>query len=168
MKILVFSDSHGRSQEMREAVAKHARNTDAVFFLGDGYLNFVRIRDEFPAIAFYGVLGNCDLAGLFRGEEVFYERIVSLDSYRFLLMHGHKYWVKEGYGRAVEHAKAAGADVLLCGHTHCPLDTTDDGLILFNPGSVGEYTNGRRTYGILEIVNGVLVRSHADLSGDKI
>lgn len=163
MKILVFSDSHGHFLEFRDAVARHAHNTDAVFFLGDGYSDFRRVRDAFPGIAFFGVLGNCDLAGLYRDEEIFYERIVSLENHRFLLMHGHKYWVKEGYGAAISRAKEKDATVLLCGHTHRPLDTLDGDLIVFNPGSVGEYGCGRRTYGVMEIANGVLVRSHAEV-----
>ena len=163
MKILVFSDSHGHFYEFRDAVARHAHNTDAVFFLGDGYSDFCQVRDAFPGIAFFGVLGNCDFAGLYRGEEVLYERMVSLENHRFLLMHGHKHWVKEGYGSAIAHAKEKGATVLLCGHTHRAVDTLDSELIVFNPGSLGSPGYGRRTYGVMEIANGVLVRSHAEV-----
>lgn len=166
MKILVFSDSHAHDAEMREAISRHAATTDAVFFLGDGYRDFYRVRDEFPAIAFYGVLGNCDFG--VPGDPAVYEQMVSLDGFRFLLMHGHRFYVKMGLETAIAYAKAKEADVLLYGHTHVPLDRQDEGLTVFNPGSVGQYTDGRRTYGILQTVNGVLVRSHADLSGAKM
>ena len=166
MKILVFSDSHAHYREMREAVQKHAATTDAVFFLGDGYRDFCRVRDEFPLIAFYGVLGNCDFG--VPGEPAVYERTVSLDGFRFLLMHGHRFHVKSGLSDAVSYAKEQGADVLLYGHTHAPMDMPMEGITVFNPGSIGEYSEGRRSYGILQTVRGVLVRSHADLSGVKM
>ncbi|MBO5110756.1 MAG: YfcE family phosphodiesterase [Clostridia bacterium] len=166
MKILVFSDSHAHYKEMRDAIARHAATTDAVFFLGDGYRDFVRVRDEFSTIAFYGVLGNCDFGVM--GEPMVYERIVSLDGFRFLLMHGHRFHVKSGLETAIAYAKAKEANVLLYGHTHLPADDVDGDVRIFNPGSVGEYANGRRSYGILQTVKGVLVCSHADLSGDKM
>ncbi|MBQ9121752.1 MAG: metallophosphoesterase family protein [Clostridia bacterium] len=166
MKILVFSDSHARYKEMREVVARHAATTDAVFFLGDGYRDFCRVRDEFSTIAFYGVLGNCDLGA--PGDPAVYERVVSLDGFRFLLMHGHRFHVKTGMETAIAYAKEKEANVLLYGHTHAPADYREGELFVFNPGSIGEYTDGRRTYGILQTVNGVLVRSHADLTGAKM
>ena len=166
MKILVFSDSHGRYKELQEAISRHAATTDAVFFLGDGLRDISRIRSEFPLIAFYCVLGNCDFGA--QGEDNVYERTVSLDGFRFMLMHGHRFHVKSGRETAVAYAKSRGANVLLYGHTHQPDDSMDGDLYVFNPGSVGEYSSGRRTYGILQTINGVLVRSHADLSGAKI
>ena len=166
MKILVFSDSHGQYHELKEAITRHAATTDAVFFLGDGYRDFWRVRDEFPTIAFYGVLGNCDFG--VPGDPAVYEQVVSLDGFRFLLMHGHRFHVKMGLETAVAYARAKEADVLLFGHTHVPLDHREGELAVFNPGSIGQYTAGRRTYGVLQTVRGVLVCSHADLSGAKM
>ena len=110
MKILVFSDTHGRYREMRAALARHAPTTDAVFFLGDGCRDLSRIKDDFPTVAFYSVLGNCDFGAT--GDGDIYERFVSLDGFRFLLMHGHRFGVKSGLESAVVYAKNKGADVL--------------------------------------------------------
>jgi putative phosphoesterase len=166
MKILVFSDTHGRYREMRAALARHAPTTYAVFFLGDGCRDLSRIKDDFPTVAFYSVLGNCDFGAT--GDGDIYERFVSLDGFCFLLMHGHRFGVKSGLESAVAYAKNKGADVLLYGHTHQACDTLDGELYVFNPGSISGDYNGNRTYGILQTVNGVLVRSHANLSGLEI
>ncbi len=38
---------------------------------------------------------------------------------------------------AARRARACGASVVVCGHSHVPFLTTDRGLTLFNPGSIG-------------------------------
>ncbi|MBR4184328.1 MAG: YfcE family phosphodiesterase [Clostridia bacterium] len=143
MKILVFSDSHNHPDLMDKAMRLNVgHGLDAVFFLGDGYSDFVRIMAKYPGPKYYGVLGNCDSYRLLEGGT--YEKLVELGGHRFLLVHGHQCGVKTGIGGAVKHAAEKGADVLLFGHTHeafdGPLDAPDGTSVrAINPGSVGAW-----------------------------
>ena len=60
MKILVFSDSHGRTLGMVRAVRQ--QQPDAVFHLGDCERDTQRLEKEFPDLPLYRVCGNCDRA----------------------------------------------------------------------------------------------------------
>ena len=66
MKCLCFSDSHGSSELMRRALNMH-RDTEAVFFLGDGLSDLAEIAVAFPMIMFYSVRGNCDFSSAYSG-----------------------------------------------------------------------------------------------------
>ena len=58
MKILVFSDSHGRLSLMLDAVAQE--KPQRVFFLGDNYRDGQSLSDAYPDIPMELVVGNCD------------------------------------------------------------------------------------------------------------
>ena len=49
-------------------------------------------------------------------------------------------------------AATSDADVILCGHTHRPMEVTYNTVRFLNPGSLcGRHTQGSRTYGILRL-----------------
>lgn len=138
MKILVFSDSHGERENMILTV--EAEHPDAVFHLGDHWRDGEELEYAFPDLPLYQVPGNCDWMQTDKPTE----RLVELGGVKFLLCHGHVFGVKNGYGTAVDRARRAGADVLLCGHTHVPYYEDFGGLQLLNPGSSGYgHTYGR-------------------------
>ena len=57
--------------------------------------------------------------------------------------------MKSGYDAAIADARAAGADILLFGHTHIPLlEQLEDGLWMMNPGPASS------SYGLIEIEDG--------------
>lgn len=145
MKIMVISDSHGQTEDTLFEI--EAVRPDAIFHLGDFWRDGETLSCAYPEIPFYQVPGNCDWSVV--GEPT--EKMVTLGGVNFLICHGHTYCVKNGYASAVSHARDAGADVLLCGHTHQPYYQEFGGLQLFNPGSVGY----DRTYGILTVQNGI-------------
>lgn len=162
MKILVISDSHGRSDRFREVIKMHA-DADEILFLGDG------VRDAFCACErAICVRGNCDALSLF-GADAPSERLLCLGEFKILMMHGHEKYVKSGLDRALSYAYARGADILLFGHTHLPLERyypagseVGDGNIsrpiyAFNPGSLYE---PRGSFGLIEIRNGSVLFSH--------
>ncbi len=133
MKLLVFSDTHGMSLYMQEAIARH-RTADAVIFLGDGARDFETMRALFPQHAFYAVRGNCDL-----GIDLPDELVLDLDGVKIFCTHGHNYGVKYDYYRINCAARSRGAGLALFGHTHQPLELYDNGLYLVNPGSASGY-----------------------------
>lgn len=159
MKALVFSDSHGKYLNIKNAIELHKSNTDAVIFLGDGIKDIERIKDSYPQIAFFIVKGNCD----FMANEYENERVITLGSSRVLICHGHTLNAKSTYLRLTLRAIELECGAVFFGHTHEPYDdlydANDKRVHLFNPGSIGY--NG--SYGIINTSGNVLVTSHGKI-----
>lgn len=144
MKILVFSDSHGNTLNMKLAVERE--RPDRMFHLGDVSRDAEELGELFPDIPLEKVCGNCDLYSQAPNQV-----IADAGRRRFLLTHGHLYHVKLGIGSAVQAARKAGVDLLAFGHTHEALCVLDDGLWILNPGSIrGGY---RPSYGVILLEN---------------
>ncbi len=142
MKILVFSDSHGTTANMKKAIDEHLKYgaIDRIFYLGDGIQNIISLSEEYTAIQFDYVLGNCDSAAYH--AHIPYEKIVAVERVKFILTHGHNHDIKSDYTYAANYAIAKNADVLLFGHTHRAEDITIEGtrgghVRMINPGSCG-------------------------------
>ncbi len=147
MKILVFSDSHGRLGTMVDAMEKE--RPQRVFFLGDNYRDGELLAGCYPEVPMDMVKGNCDFC---RGPD---ELVVEVEGVKFLLTHGHKYYVKSGTWRLPEAAKKAGAGMVCFGHTHEALNQPEEGIWLFNPGTAGGVYN-RAGYGVLTVEGGTV------------
>ncbi len=148
MKIVVLSDSHASLRYMRQIIDRE--QPDAVVHLGDYFSDGQTMAEEYPAILFYAVPGNCDQ---FRGwiSEPF-TKVVTLGGVPMMLTHGHCQHVKSGLFHLLRDARAAGVGVVLFGHTHqAYCNREDDGLWVLNPGSCG-YGGG--SAGIIEAENG--------------
>ena len=175
MKILIFSDVHGREDRVRSLLALH-KSADAVLFLGDGF------RDLPDSIAygkwqFAAVRGNCDLLwGNSANLSLPNEQILRFGAYTVMMTHGHAYGVKGGIEQAALSAAEKGADLLLYGHTHVSEErylpegtvvgeaTLTKPLWIMNPGSLGAPRNGQPSYGLIQIKNSQLLLSHGTLS----
>jgi predicted phosphodiesterase len=76
-----------------------------------------------------------------------------------LLVHGsparldEHLWPHTPEERLAELAVAAAADLVVCGHTHTPMDRRAGGVRFLNPGSVGRQSDGdpRAAWALLEI-----------------
>lgn len=145
MKILVFSDSHGRLGAMLDAIERERPRR--VFFLGDHYRDGQALADAYPDLPMELVRGNCDW------DKAPDELLVEAEGVRFLLTHGHRYGVKSGTDQLALAAKGKGADVVCFGHTHEALNMPYRGVWLFNPGTAGGIYN-RAGYGVLLVENG--------------
>lgn len=153
MKILVFSDSHGKLDWM--IAAMEAEKPDHVFFLGDHERDGWDLNRLYPAIPLNAVRGNCDWGP---GPE---EWVVELEGVRFLLTHGHLYGAKTGVSRLEGAGLRTGADMVCFGHTHMPLDRNEPGHVwLFNPGTIGGPYGQRVTFGVLTVKDG---KVHAEI-----
>jgi len=172
MKYLILSDSHGRRDLVRRAWQMHA-DADGVVFLGDGVADLSVLEEM--CCPLYAVLGNCDsrlFSFLDGGEQISQEQWMHIGEYTVLLMHGHRHGVKQGTDVAAVYAAARGADLLLFGHTHIPMEAylpaseehrRKKPLYLFNPGSLGAPRDGRYSYGLIQICQGQLLCSHGNL-----
>jgi len=145
MKILVFSDSHGRLGPMLDAI--EGERPQRVFFLGDHYRDGQALMDACPGLPMELVRGNCDW------DQAPDELIVEAGGVKFLLTHGHRYGVKSGTGRLAQAAQEKGVDVACFGHTHEALNIPGRGVWLFNPGTAGGIYS-RVGYGVIEASDG--------------
>ena len=166
MEFLIFSDSHGNIEYMKEAIRRQPKPPLAVFHLGDGFRDTKYL--ELNEIPLYTVKGNCDLLWGGDLEECPEEQITVIGEHRALLTHGARYGVKSGLGGLIASAVRQDADIVLYGHTHVPkLDTFSAGtelggkvltrpLYLFNPGSIGQ----RGSFGTLTVQGENLLFGH--------
>lgn len=151
MNFLVISDSHRKTENIREAVKKSSP-VDAILYLGDGASDFDDLT-RYEGIPLFAVRGNCDMS--IDSPSLPDEIILNFDEYNVMLMHSHLYGTSPyDFERAAAHAADVGADVLLFGHTHFPIEKylpegtlllgkpLEKPLYVFNPGCLGRIAEG--------------------------
>ena len=129
MKILIVSDTHGREENLEEAVMREAP-FDYLIHCGDveGQEIYIEALAECPCCI---VAGNNDFfSDLPREEEII------LDGKRVFVTHGHYLGVSLDLGRLAEEAADRGCDVAMFGHIHRPVLERHEGVLLLNPGSL--------------------------------
>ena len=161
MNFLVLSDSHRNRKNIDRAVALN-RRADAILFLGDG-IDDLGGESAFMGIPVFAVRGNCDVFSFSHSQNFPEELSLSFEGRNILMMHGHRFGVKISEDRALSYAYQKGADILLFGHTHIPTEkyipcgetvnetVFERGMYLFNPGSIGQRTDGEYHFGTLSI-----------------
>ncbi len=145
MRILVLSDSHSALRFMRSCI--QAVKPDTVIHLGDHFDDGGAMAEENPHILFYQVPGNCDQYRMM----TWHSPILSypIGGVPVYMTHGHKHHVKQTLSFLLADARAAGARLVLYGHTHQPdCHQEEDGVWVINPGSCG-YGGG--TAAVVEI-----------------
>ena len=159
MKILVFSDCHGKYERMADVFSRD--KYDTVLFLGDGVSDFERLqKNNIGSTLMLAVKGNCDF---FDGTPE--ERIFELDGIRILMLHGHTKNVKHGTGVLEYYAREKQVDLVLYGHTHSRDVRRIDGekpFYIFNPGSIGASSYLDPSFGYIETVKGRIVLNVTD------
>ena len=159
MKILVFSDSHGKAENMMTAIDRHYPDIDLIIHLGDGAREFEYLHEIYPRADFFGVRGNCDfgdMSGLMKTN------ILELDNKRILCTHGHEFYVKQSYNVLYDTAVEKKCDIALFGHTHifCKEYFPENNLYLFNPGSIS-LGYPKCSFGLIEITDKGVMLNHA-------
>lgn len=142
MKAAVFSDTHGNTALMVEAVRR--MRPDIIIHLGDYARDTAVLTREFPEIPLYSVCGNCDFGSLAPLED-----IVPFGPVKAFIAHGHVQNVKWGIDRLVYAAMEKGCKMALCGHTHEPMNEEIAGVKVINPGSAG--TGRNPTFAVIEV-----------------
>ena len=133
MKIAVFSDTHGNTARMAEAVRRC--RPDALIHLGDLERDTEILRRDFPEIPLYNVCGNCDAVPAAPARAV-----VQLGPVKAFLTHGHLYSGVR-YDRLdslVYAAQEAECSIAFFGHTHRAANEEMGGVKLVNPGTAGQ------------------------------
>lgn len=159
MKILVFSDSHGKYERMADVFSRD--RYDAVLFLGDGISDFDKLqKSNMTSARMLAVKGNCDF---FDGTPE--ERIIELDGFRILMLHGHGKNVKHGTTVLEYYAREKEVDLVLYGHTHARdvrRIENEKPFYIFNPGSIGTSSYLNPSFGYIDTVNGQIVLNVVD------
>ncbi|MBA8955096.1 hypothetical protein HNR61_006753 [Actinomadura namibiensis] len=152
-----MSDTHAprRWRACPPRVAEHLRGADVILHAGD--VCTAGVLDELAQYApVHAVLGNNDgpdVAGWGAPERLELE----LAGLRVAMVHDSG----QAKGRLGRMRRwFPGADLVVFGHSHIPLDEHDEHLRIFNPGSP---TDRRRqphgTVGLLDVADGALVRA---------
>ncbi|MCL2170818.1 MAG: metallophosphoesterase [Defluviitaleaceae bacterium] len=158
MKILVFSDSHGKSAPMSQIIERNLGHIQTVIFLGDYIRDIAPLESVYTDIQFLKISGNCDFCGTAPDE-----MIAEFNGVKILLTHGHHYGVKTGHDRIRQTAASRGLAACFFGHTHMPLNRRDSGILLLNPGSIAHPRgNSRASFAMVEISNGEIVANIAE------
>lgn len=157
MRVVVLSDTHAprRWKSCPPAVAEHLRRADVILHAGD--VCVAPVLDELAQYApVTAVLGNNDgpdVAEWGAPETAEFE----LEGLRVAMVHDSG----QATGRTARmRRRFPGADLVVFGHSHIPVDATGDGVRIFNPGSP---TDRRRqphgTVGLLRVEGGALVEA---------
>jgi putative phosphoesterase len=166
MRIGLISDTHlpQRSRVMPESLRDIFRDADLIVHAGDvGDLSVIRWLEEIAPVE--AVHGNDD------SDEAIatlpFSLTLELGSHRLLLIHGHdRDWSVELALRREESwpaklaywhdlGRAAGAGIVVYGHTHVPIHAEVAGMHSINPGSLGSgsffHRQTVRTVALLEL-----------------
>ncbi len=146
MKILIVSDTHGRNEGYLELLEK-SEKMDMVIHCGDVEGSEYLISQAAGCKAVI-VQGNNDFF-----SDLPKEAVVRIGKYKALVTHGHSYYVNMGYQHLVREAKRKKIEIVIYGHTHRPVITREEGILVLNPGSLSyPRQEGRKcSYIVMEV-----------------
>lgn len=146
MRILVVSDTHGRSYSLDRVLADET-SIDYFIHLGDVCDVELNTRNEIKCTKAI-IAGNNDFSGI-------YPRDMELEiaGKKIWLNHGHRYGIHYGTDNIKAAGRDMGVDIVMCGHTHVPLVEVDSDISIINPGSISfpRQENRFPSYIIMEI-----------------
>ena len=146
VRILVFSDTHGRPQYPKRAI-ENIGEYAAIIHLGDCTRDAMLLKDTYPASTHYSVRGNNDVFSSAPAELV-----IEIENIRIFAAHGHLLGVKQGLEQIKEAARKNNCSVILFGHTHNPICIETDEFLIMNPGGYNSFPNPH--CGVLELDKG--------------
>lgn len=130
VRLAAVADTHSQPHaKTRERLAQLA--PDAILHGGD--IGDLRVLEELEEVApVYAVRGNIDTTA----RELPDVLVLDVGALRILLTHIAVYGPKLR-SEVARMAKAERAQLVVCGHSHVPFIGRDQGLTVFNPGSIG-------------------------------
>lgn len=147
MRILLISDSHGNNDRMTQVLEKE-KPVDMVIHCGD-IEGGEYLLEKTAGCPVHIVSGNNDFFA-----DLPQELELDIEGKRFLVTHGHYYYVSMGVERIIEEARSRGISAVVFGHTHKPCMAWAEDVLAINPGSCAyPRQEGRRhSYAILSVV----------------
>jgi uncharacterized protein len=155
-KLLVVSDSHGLTSELKRIREKHMNEVDFMIHCGDSEL-----QAEDPALEGYVVVrGNCDFYNDLPEEVI--QTVGEIDVF---VTHGHHYQVKSSLMSLSYRAQELKAQIACFGHSHILGAEMIDGVLFLNPGSIRlPRMRKEKTYCIVEITDGKMLLNVYDIN----
>lgn len=128
-KVLVISDTHGRTDNLDRILPK-LKPLDQLIHLGDvgNDADYIEVVAECPCCF---VAGNNDYF-----SDLPRERLIKISGVPIFLSHGHTYHVSMSKDFIRSAAMQREAQIALFGHTHVPYLEQGYSLTLANPGSL--------------------------------
>ena len=161
LRLVVVADTHSAPHPATTQRIQEQR-PDAILHAGD--IGALEVLDDLAKLApLIAIRGNIDTHAADLPDAV----TLDLESggqsvLRILLLHIAVYGPKLR-ADAAQRARAGGASLVVCGHSHVPFIGRDRGIVVFNPGSIGP----RRfqlpiVFGVLELAANQLKMHHVD------
>ena len=151
MKVLVFSDSHGRKELVDRMLSKEP-DCKEVIFLGDGLSDVEWVKEFYPEKRFTVVKGNNDWS---YSEST--EAYRHFDGVTLFATHGDRLDVRTTLFYLYKKAASVNAGLALYGHTHVAKTVTEgtSKVTAVNPGALcdGKYCVIEFSKGSFEIEN---------------
>lgn len=146
MRILVISDTHGKTNNYFDVLDKTAP-IDMVIHCGDIGSSEHAITQE-STCPVYCVSGNNDFF-----SKLPKELDLTIGKYKVWVTHGHYYGVQFDDHTIKDEAISRKVDIVMYGHSHRPLIDITDELIVINPGSISypRQEGKRPSYILMEI-----------------
>ena len=147
-RIMIVSDTHKRHGNLAEALYNEGK-IDMLIHLGD-------IEGEEDIIT---ELAGCKVL-MVPGNNDYYARYdkeieTKIGKYKVLLTHGHYYYVSLDLQDIKQEGIARGYDIVMFGHTHRPVISVEDEIMLINPGSISypRQADKKCTYIMMEVLD---------------
>lgn len=146
MKIIVISDTHSRNKEILDYIL-NMETPDMIFHLGD-YAEDGELLSQNLGVPSVIVRGNGDYQTKYLEDE-----LVEVKGKKIFLTHGHNYNVRFTLDNLIYKGRELGADIVLFGHTHIPVNIQEDNVFIMNPGSPSfpRGVSGKKTFGLISI-----------------
>jgi len=147
VKIGVISDTHLHevSPALMDIYESYFSDVDMIFHAGDLVsLEIAEYLSQKPLRVVQGNMDTMDVRDRFPKKEV-----IEVEGFRLGLIHG---WGSPlGIERRIR-SEFVGVHALIYGHSHRPSNHTDNGVLIFNPGTAtGFRIAGSNSIGIMEI-----------------
>lgn len=162
MIIGIVSDTHLRGGKVKlpDKLTEAFKEVDYILHLGDW--TSLEVYDQLTALApVDGIAGNNDGYDII--ERFGEKKILSFEGVRIGLVHGHEPYSSR-LATPQKARKAFEGDSVTCilfGHSHQPYLQTEDGVLLFNPGSPTDKRREKQySFGLLEINDGQVSARH--------
>lgn len=164
MKLALVADTHSAPHE-KTAERLRDLKPDAILHAGD--IGALTVLEELGAIApTLAVRGNIDGVANDLPDEMTID--VKDESsgdtlFKIFLVHIAVYGPKLR-AEIAKRARAEGAQIVVCGHSHVPFIGRDQGLTVMNPGSIGpKRFHLPIVFGTMELRNGKLALEHVSI-----
>ena len=131
MNAVIISDTHmpRMAKNLPPRLLEELSQTDLIIHAGDWQTAalYSELSKYAPLVGVYGNADGEEIKQLV-GEKV----LLELGGFRVGVIHGHGKG-KTTEGRAVEAFADENLDLLIYGHSHIPVNRSQEGLIIFNP-----------------------------------